>query len=100
MPRFQSENFQKNLDLVQRIEEMAGEKACSPPQLALGWVLAQGEDLLPIPGTTRMEHLEENLAALEISLTPEDFARIDEVAPKGVAVGDRYPEMGMKVVGL
>jgi aryl-alcohol dehydrogenase-like predicted oxidoreductase len=100
MPRFQGENFQKNLDLVDRIEQMAGEKGCKPSQLALAWVLAQGEDMLPIPGTTRSEHLEENLAALEIALTSNDLARIDEVAPKGVAVGDRYPERGMQVVGL
>ncbi|TAM78682.1 MAG: aldo/keto reductase [Acidobacteria bacterium] len=97
-PRFQGENFQRNLDLVRRIEEMAGEKGCKPAQLALAWVLAQGEDMVPIPGSSHRAHLEENLAALEISLTAEELSRIDEVAPKGVAAGDRYPEGGMKVV--
>jgi aryl-alcohol dehydrogenase-like predicted oxidoreductase len=97
-PRFQGVNFQRNLDLVQRIEEMAGKKGCKPAQLALAWVLAQGEDMVPIPGSSHRTHLEENLAAIEISLTAEDLKRIDEVAPKGVAAGDRYPEGGMKVV--
>ena len=97
-PRFQGENFQKNLDLVQRIREMAEQKGCTPSQLALAWVLAQGEDIVPIPGSSRRAHLEENLASLEVSLSPEDLARIDEVAPKGVAAGERYPEGGMKVV--
>jgi aryl-alcohol dehydrogenase-like predicted oxidoreductase len=68
--------------------------------VALAWVLAQGEDMLPIPGTTRRAHLEENVAAVEITLTPEDLARINEISPKGVAAGDRYPEGGMKVVNL
>jgi aryl-alcohol dehydrogenase-like predicted oxidoreductase len=99
-PRFQGENFQRNLDLVRKVEEIAKEKGCKPSQLALAWVLAQGEDTLPIPGTTRRVHLEENLAALEITLTKEDLARINEVAPKGVAAGERYPEMGMRVVNL
>lgn len=97
-PRFQGENFQRNLDLVHRIEDMAAEKGCKPSQLALAWVLAQGEDLVPIPGSSRRAHLEENLAALEISLTAEELSRIDEAAPKGVTAGDRYPEGGMKVV--
>jgi aryl-alcohol dehydrogenase-like predicted oxidoreductase len=100
MPRFVGENFQKNLDLVRHVRELAAAKGCTPSQVALAWVLAQGEDLLPIPGTTRRGHLEENLAALEITLTPEDLARINEIAPKGVAAGDRYPEMAMKVVNL
>lgn len=97
-PRFQRENFQRNLDLVHRIEDMAAEKGCKPSQLALAWVLAQGEDLVPIPGSSRCAHLEENLAALEIRLTAEELNRIDEAAPKGVTAGDRYPEGGMKVV--
>ncbi len=97
-PRFQGENFQRNLDLVRRIEEMAQEKGCKPSQLALAWVLAQGEDMVPIPGSSHRPHLEENLAALEISLSAEELKRIDEVAPKGVAAGDRYPEGGMKVI--
>jgi len=97
-PRFQGENFQRNLDLVHRIEEISQEKGCKPAQLALAWVLAQGEDMIPIPGCSRRSHLEENLAALEISLSAEDLKRIDEAAPKGVAAGERYPEGGMKVV--
>jgi aryl-alcohol dehydrogenase-like predicted oxidoreductase len=100
MPRFVGDNFQKNLDLVRHVQELAAAKGCTPSQIALAWVLAQGEDMLPIPGTTRRAHLEENLAALEITLTPDDLARINEIAPKGVAAGDRYPEMAMKVVNL
>ncbi len=90
-PRFQGANFQKNLDLVERIHEMAREKRLLPSQLALAWVLAQGQDVAPIPGTTSRKHLEENAAAASISLTREDLARIDAVAPKGAASGDRYP---------
>jgi aryl-alcohol dehydrogenase-like predicted oxidoreductase len=97
-PRFQGENFQRNLDLVRRIEELAREKGCNPAQLALAWVLAQGVDMIPIPGSSRVSHLEENLAALEISLNAEDLKRINEVAPKGAVAGERYPEGGMKVV--
>ncbi len=99
-PRFQGENFQKNLGLVDRIGQMAKEKSCTPAQLALAWVLAQGEDVVPIPGTTQRKNLDENLAALDIRLTPADLARIEELAPRGVAAGDRYtPEM-MKRVGV
>lgn len=94
-PRFQGENFQKNLDLVKRIEEMAREKNCTPAQLALAWVLAQGKDMVPIPGTKRRKYLEQNLAAVDIKLTRDDLARIDQVAPKGVAAGPRYPEAAM-----
>ena len=94
-PRFQGENFQKNLDLVKRIEEIAREKGCTPAQLALAWVLSQGEDIVPIPGTKRRKYLEENLGAVKVKLSPEDLARIDEVAPKGVAAGPRYPEATM-----
>ena len=97
-PRFQGENFQRNLDLVQRIEELADEKGCKPSQLALAWVLAQGEDMVPIPGCSHRAHLEENLAAIEISFSAEELKRIDEAAPKGVAAGDRYPEGGMKAI--
>jgi aryl-alcohol dehydrogenase-like predicted oxidoreductase len=97
-PRFQGENFEKNLELVRRIEEIAIEKKCTPAQLALAWVLAQGEDIVPIPGAKRRKHLEENAAALEVELTPEDLKRIDEVAPKGVAAGLRYPEANMSAV--
>jgi len=97
-PRFQGENFQKNLDLVARIEEMAREKRCTASQLALAWVLAQGEDLVPIPGTKRRKYLEENLAAIDLKLTQAELARIDQIAPKGVAAGERYPEQAMAVV--
>ena len=97
-PRFQGENFQKNLDLVARIEEMARDKRCTASQLALAWVLAQGEDLVPIPGTKRRKYLEENLAAIDIKLTQAELARIDQIAPKGVAAGERYPEQAMAVV--
>lgn len=99
-PRFQGENFQKNLDLVARIEDIAKEKSCKPSQLALAWLLAQGEDIVPIPGTKRRALLEENAAAAEIRLSREDLARIDEAAPKGAAHGTRYPEAGMKSVNL
>lgn len=97
-PRFQGGNFQKNLALVRRIEEMAGEKDCTAAQLALAWVLAQGEDIVPIPGTKRRKYLEENLAALDVTLTQEDLRRIDEVAPHGLAAGPRYPEAMMGLV--
>jgi len=98
-PRFQGENFQKNLDLVERIGEIARSKGCTPAQLALAWVLAQGDDLVPIPGTKRRKYLEENVGALDVTLTPEDLRRIDEVAPKGAAAGLRYPEAMMASVG-
>jgi len=94
-PRFQGDNFRKNLDLVSRIEQMAGAKGCTPGQLALAWVMAQGEDIVPIFGTRRRAHLEENLGALEIELTAEDLGQIEEVAPRGAASGQRYPEAMM-----
>jgi len=97
-PRFQGENFQKNLELVKRIQELAAEKGCTPAQLALAWVLAQGKDIVPIPGTKRRKYLEENVGALEVQLTPEDLRRIDEIAPRGVAAGSRYAEAAMKAV--
>jgi aryl-alcohol dehydrogenase-like predicted oxidoreductase len=89
-PRFQGENFQKNLDLVARVEQIAKEKNCTSGQLALAWLLAQGDDIIPIPGTKRRKYLEENIAALNVPLTPEDLRRLAEVAPKGAASGDRY----------
>jgi aryl-alcohol dehydrogenase-like predicted oxidoreductase len=98
MPRFTGGNFEKNLQLVRHLEELAAKKGCTPSQLALAWVLAQGPDMAPIPGTTSQKHLEENLGALEITFTPEELARINEIAPQGVASGDRYPEMAMKAV--
>ncbi|WHY74756.1 aldo/keto reductase [Fictibacillus enclensis] len=99
-PRFQGENFQKNLDLVQKIKEIAKEKECTASQLALAWLLAQGEDIVPIPGTKRTKYLEENIGALEVQLTQEDTRRINEVAPKGAAAGERYPAEGMKSVNI
>jgi aryl-alcohol dehydrogenase-like predicted oxidoreductase len=97
-PRFQGENFQKNLDLVERVEEIAKRRNCSPAQLALAWLLAQGDDIVPIPGTKQRRYLEENIRSLEIELTPADLEQIEEVAPKGVAAGDRYQEAGMKTI--
>ena len=97
-PRFQGENFQKNLDLVARVEAIAKEKKCTPSQLALAWLLAQGEDVLPIPGTKRRQYLEENAGALHVTLTAEDLRRMDEVAPHGAAFGARYPEHMMNLV--
>jgi aryl-alcohol dehydrogenase-like predicted oxidoreductase len=94
-PRFQGENFQKNLDLVARVEQLAKEKHCTPGQLALAWLLAQGQDIIPIPGTKRRKYLEENAAAVQLKLSPDDLRRIDEVAPKGAASGQRYPESMM-----
>src|SRR3954452_16629363 len=88
-PRFQGDNFQRNLDLVGKVEEIAAEKGCTPGQLALAWLLAQGDDIVPIPGTKRLRYLEENLAALDVRLTDADLRRIDEVAPVGVTAGDR-----------
>jgi aryl-alcohol dehydrogenase-like predicted oxidoreductase len=97
-PRFQGENFRKNLDLVTHIEQVANRKKCTPSQLALAWLLAQGQDVVPIPGTKRVKYLEENVGALDVQLTPEDLRRIAEIAPQGVAAGTRYPEGGMATV--
>jgi aryl-alcohol dehydrogenase-like predicted oxidoreductase len=97
-PRFQGQNFQKNLDLVARVEAIAKEKKCNSGQLALAWLLAQGEDIIPIPGTKRRKYLEENAGALEVQLTSDDLRRIDEVAPHGAAAGLRYPEQMMAAV--
>ncbi len=92
-PRFQGENFQKNLDLVDRITEFASEKGVTASQLALAWLMAQGEDIVPIPGTKHVSFLEENVAALDIELSASELAEIDRVAPHGVAAGDRYADM-------
>jgi aryl-alcohol dehydrogenase-like predicted oxidoreductase len=92
-PRFQGENFQRNLDLVDKVREIAAEKGCTPGQLALAWLLAQGEDVVPIPGTKRVRYLEENLAALDVTLADGDLRRIDEVAPVGITAGERYADM-------
>jgi aryl-alcohol dehydrogenase-like predicted oxidoreductase len=92
-PRFQGENFQRNLDLVQRVTEIAEAKGCTPGQLAIAWLLAQGDDIVPIPGTKRVRYLQENLGAVEVSLTTEELAAIDEAAPKGGFAGARYADM-------
>ena len=97
-PRFQGENFQRNLDLVKRVEEIARAKRCTPAQLALAWVLAQGQDIVPIPGTKRRKYLQENIGALDVDLTREGLQRIDEVAPKDAFAGSRYPEAMMKLL--
>ncbi|WP_299821744.1 aldo/keto reductase [uncultured Pontibacter sp.] len=99
-PRFQGDNFQKNLDLVKKIEELASQKGCTPSQLALAWLLAQGEDLVPIPGTKRRKYLEENVGALDVSLTKEEMQQIDHIAPKGVAAGGRYRDEQMASVNV
>ena len=92
-PRFQGENFERNLQLVRRVEAIAAEKECTPAQLALAWVLAQGDDVVPIPGTKRRAYLEQNLEASELELDASDLARLDEAAPRGAAHGDRYADM-------
>ncbi|MGO9613082.1 MAG: aldo/keto reductase [Dissulfurispiraceae bacterium] len=98
MPRFQGSNFEHNLQLVEKINEIAREKDCTPAQLALAWLLAQGEDIIPIPGTKRRERLVENLQALEIKLSKDDLLHIDEAAPLGFAAGTRYPAAAMHTV--
>jgi aryl-alcohol dehydrogenase-like predicted oxidoreductase len=97
-PRFQGENFHKNLDLVKAVEAIAHQKGCQPSQLALAWVLAQGEDIVPIPGTKRRKYLEENVAAVALNLTADDLRRLSEVFPSGAAAGLRYPEHMMNLV--
>jgi aryl-alcohol dehydrogenase-like predicted oxidoreductase len=92
-PRFQGENFERNLQLVDRVREIAEEKGVTPGQLALAWVLHQGKDIVPIPGTKRVKYLEENVAAADIHLTEEDLRRLDEIAPVGAAAGERYADM-------
>jgi aryl-alcohol dehydrogenase-like predicted oxidoreductase len=99
-PRFQGDNFQKNLELVTRVEELAAEKHCTAAQLALGWVLAQGQDIVPIPGTKRRTYLDQNLGALDVTLTPSDLRRLDQAFPRGVAAGARYPEEYMNRLGV
>jgi aryl-alcohol dehydrogenase-like predicted oxidoreductase len=97
-PRFQGENFQHNLALVKRVEEIARERKCTPTQLALAWVLAQGDDIVPIPGTKHRKYLQENVGALEVALSSKDLARIDEVAPHEAVAGARYPDWAMATV--
>ena len=97
-PRFQGENFQKNLDLLARITTMARQKDCTPAQLALAWLLAQGEQIVPIPGTKSRLRLEENMGSIQVHLSPDDLQSIDRIAPRGAAAGDRYAAEGMKTV--
>jgi aryl-alcohol dehydrogenase-like predicted oxidoreductase len=97
-PRFQSDNFQKNLDIVERVTRVAARKGCTPAQLALAWVLAQGDDVIPIPGTKRHARLEENAAAADLHLSAEELREIDALLPQGIAAGTRYPEAGMRAV--
>lgn len=97
-PRFQGENFEKNLDLVREVEAMAKQKGCTTAQLALAWVLAQGEDIVPIPGTKRVRYLDENIGALEVTLSDDELRRLDEILPPGAAAGQRYHERGMETV--
>ncbi len=99
-PRFQGENLDRNLALVARLTEVATRKGCTPAQLALAWVLAQGDDIVPIPGTKRRRYLEENVAALDVTLSPEDLAAIEEIAPPGAAAGDRYTAENMGRVNV
>jgi aryl-alcohol dehydrogenase-like predicted oxidoreductase len=99
-PRFQGENFAKNLRLVDRVKEIAKEKNATPSQLALAWLLAQGDDVVPIPGTKRRKYLEENARAADIRLGAADLRRIDEAAPKGAAAGERYPAQMMSRVNV
>lgn len=99
-PRFEEQNLQRNLDLTKRVQSLAQEKKCTPAQLALAWLLAQGDDIVPIPGTKREKYLEENAAAAQIRLNAEDLARVEKVAPRGVAAGERYPDEGMRRVNL
>ena len=97
-PRFQGENFAKNLALVEHLTTLARDKHVTPGQLALAWVLSRGDDIIPIPGTKRRSYLEENVAAVDITFTPDELARIDAIAPRGVAAGERYPAAAMTSV--
>jgi aryl-alcohol dehydrogenase-like predicted oxidoreductase len=97
-PRFQGENFHKNLELVKKIEQMATAKGCTPSQLALAWVLAQGHDIVPIPGTKRIKYLDDNLGAVNVRLTAAELAQIDAILPAGAASGERYPAQAMQAI--
>jgi len=99
VPRFQGENFEKNLTLVDKLRELAAAKGVTPSQLALRWVLDQGQDIVPIPGTKRRQYLEENIAALEVTMTPADHAALDAIMPRGAVSGERYAAAGMRAVG-
>jgi aryl-alcohol dehydrogenase-like predicted oxidoreductase len=99
-PRFQGENFQKNLDLIKKVEDLARQKKCTSSQLALAWVLVQGEDIVPIPGTKRVKYLEENADALDISLSNEDLAQIEKIMPRHAVAGQRYNETMMRLIDV
>ena len=99
-PRFEGENFERNLQLVKSIEQMARDKGCTPAQLVLAWVLAQGNDIVPIPGTKRTRYIEENVAAMDLKLAESELRELEKIAPPGVAAGLRYPEPGMQLVNL
>jgi aryl-alcohol dehydrogenase-like predicted oxidoreductase len=99
-PRFQGENFQRNLDLVKKVEDIARRKNCTPSQLALAWVLAQGDDIVPIPGTKRVKYLEENVGALDVNLSADDLEQIEKILPKGAAAGQRYNESMMRLIDV
>jgi aryl-alcohol dehydrogenase-like predicted oxidoreductase len=98
MPRFEGENFHRNLELVEKIRAYSADKGCTPAQLALAWVLAQGDDIVPIPGTKRRQHLEQNVGALDVRLMPEELTELDGLLPPGAAAGARYPEPAMRAV--
>ena len=98
MPRFEQENFRRNMELVEKIRSRAAKKGCTPAQFALAWVLAQGDDIVPIPGTKRRRYLEENVGTLDVRLTPEELAEIDSLLPPGAAAGPRYTEQGMRTI--
>jgi aryl-alcohol dehydrogenase-like predicted oxidoreductase len=98
MPRFQGENLRRNLEIARRVESLAKKKKCTPAQLALAWLLSQGEDIVPIPGTKRRKYLEENIRAIEVELSPAERKEIDEKLPLGMTAGDRYPAEAMKAV--
>jgi aryl-alcohol dehydrogenase-like predicted oxidoreductase len=98
MPRFEQENFHRNTEVVEKIKAIAARKGCTPAQLALAWVLSQGDYIVPIPGTKRRQYLEENVGALDIRLTPEDLTEIDSLIPPGAAAGSRYSEPGMRAI--
>jgi aryl-alcohol dehydrogenase-like predicted oxidoreductase len=99
-PRFQGENFDRNLFIVEAVKELAARKGCTPAQLALAWTLAQGEDVVPIPGTKRLKYLQENAAAVDVKLSAEDPAWLNEKIPAGAAIGDRYLEGGMRLLDV
>jgi aryl-alcohol dehydrogenase-like predicted oxidoreductase len=98
MPRFEQDNFRRNMELVERIKVLAAKKGCSPAQLAIAWVLAQGDDIVPIPGTKRRRYLEENIGALDVHLAPQELAEIDALLPAGAAAGSRYSAPGMRAI--